>query len=204
MQTQPLILSLCLVGMTVLSSCFSLGQKALPTPAERPLFTFSPCASASLKLSIQQLPQQTLSTAKTPWDTHLRYVYPFTQRTVQFEVKAQNTGTQVLHLTEEASLQLPQGELSQSLALDFFEKVWPAKAVQNAQQLHDRSMAMGEVIEHRWHQRQVFPGETYTGWVSFPVAVLERTPTQLNIAYREDTSSSEETLSCTMQASTQG
>lgn len=199
-------LGLCLTSLALLSACFSLGQKDLPAPPEHPLFTIAPCTSVEqpspLKTEIKQRPLHILSTAKTPWDTHLRYVYPFTRHTVQFEVTVTNQGNQVISLEEEALL-TGAGESIESLPLAFFEKAWPANAVQDAQQLHDRSMAMGEVIEHRWHTRQLFPGESYTGWLSFPVAVLEAPVTQLQLRYRGDASSAEAVLSCALQAERQ-
>lgn len=195
-------------SVLLLSSCFSLGQSALPESPERSRFDLETCATvqqatsdSGLKIQAKQLPLQVLSTAKTPWNTHLRYVYPFTQHTVQFEVKVHNEGTQAITLAESLTLQLAgDGTAQQSLTLAFFEKAWPANAVRGAQQLHDRSMAMGEVIEHHWHQRQLFPGEHYLGWVSFPVDVLTQAPSQLQLAYDTETESLTHTLCLTPAA----
>lgn len=185
----PLIGSF-LLSLT-LSSCFSLGQQALPDAPDRPQFEVALCtadkpttAEPPLTVQVKQLPVQTLSTAKSPWDTHLRYVYPFTQQTVQFEVNVQNKANAVLHLDE--TVQLVYGDSGQSmwnLPLAFFEKAWPTAAVRDAQQLHDRSMAMGEVLEKQWTQRALYPQESYRAWVSFPASVLTQQPQSLTLTY---------------------
>lgn len=198
-------------SVLLLSSCFSLGQQALPEAPDRPQLTLGTCesvtpdaANAGLKVQAKQLPLQVLSTAKTPWNTHLRYVYPFTRHTVQFEVEVHNEGTQVITLGEHLALQFENNAPAlQSLPFAFFEKAWPASAVRGAQQLHDRSMAMGEVVEHHWHQRQLFPGEHYLGWVSFPVEALAQGPRQLQLTYDTETEAFVHTLCLTTAVSSE-
>ncbi len=204
MRTQSL-LGVGLASLLLLSSCFSLGQQALPEAPERHQFTLGACesitpdaANAGFKVEARQLPLQVLSTAKTPWNTHLRYVYPFTRHTVQFEVEVHNEGTQAIALGERLTLQFENNApAQQSLPFAFFEKVWPANAVQGPQQLHDHSMALGEVVDRHWHQRQLFPGEHYTGWASFPVEVLSQEPRQLQLTYDTDTEAFVHTLCLT-------
>ncbi len=193
-----------------LSACVSLGQKSLPEAPETPQYDLAHCGDENpmlpFEVQAKQLPLKILSTAKTPWNTHLRYVYPYTKNTVQFEVSIThplNTTSpeKTVTLTEAVSLQLSEPatettepiEPVQSLPFSYWQKVWPAGAARSAQELHDRSIAMGEVIKQRWQSRTLYPGETYTGLVVFPSAVLAQAPQKLTFTYQ--TASQEDTFS---------
>lgn len=204
--------ALCFSGLLTLnlSACLSLGQKNLPENPEVPQYTLENCTNESAKSAFEvkakQLPLRVLSTAKTPWNTHLRYVYPYTKNTVQFEVSIThplNTTSpeRTVTLAETVSLQLSEPatettetiEPVQSLPFSYWQRVWPAGAARSAQELHDRSIAMGEVIKQRWQSRMLYPGETYTALVIFPSAVLSQSPQKLTFTYQ--TASEEEIFS---------
>lgn len=192
-----------------LSSCLSLGQKSLPEGPETPQYSLAPCRHASqdtaatsptpFTIEAKQLPLQVRSTAKTPWNTHLRYVYPYTKNTVQFEVSvsralATNSAEQTIGLAETVLLQSSSGGPPvASLPFSYWQKVWPANAARSAQELHDRSIAMGEVIQQRWQSRRLYAGESYTALVVFPLSVLSQSPEKLIFSY--ETASKAETFS---------
>jgi hypothetical protein len=207
----------CSLLTLTLSACVSLGQKALPKGPETPQYALAPCNAetadiaeaadhpgpvAPFEIQGKQLPLQVRSTAKTPWNTHLRYVYPYTKSTVQFEVSITHplktaSPEKTVTLAEAVSLKLSEPiestELVQSLPFAYWERVWPASAARSDQELHDRSIAMGEVIKQRWQSRMLYPGETYTALVIFPSAVLSQSPQKLTFTYQ--TPSKEDTIS---------
>ncbi len=162
---------LILLGASLLSGCLTLGQKTLPE--HKLMAPLGLCDSANdaenaeVTFNVKQRPPLVLSTAKSPWDTHLRYVYPFGKTTQQFEVTVNNTGKHILGLSEALVLEQQNAVLATPLPQAYFERLWPTGAVRNAEQLRDRSMAMGEVIQSRWHARVLYPGESYTGRVIF-------------------------------------
>lgn len=194
--------------MLSLSACISLGQKNLPEGPEVPQYTLASCSANSSPFTITatQLPLQVRSTAKTPWNTHLRYIYPYTKNTVQFKVSlshplASNSAEKTVTLAESVTLQSGDGTSpTQSLPFSYWERVWPANAARSAQQLHDRSIAMGEVIKQRWQSRTIYPGETYTALVIFPSSVLSQSPQRLIFGYQ--TASKEETFSLCLTPTT--
>lgn len=192
-RTHSLQISALSLVLFSLNACISLGQKTLPETPKSPQFTLTACASENTALAFQgkQLSLQILSTAKTPWNTHLRYVYPYTQNTVQFEVSVTNpsrsseVNKNTVTLAEEVILQLKENSTpTKSLPFTYWEKVWPASAARNSQELHDRSMAMGEIIKQRWQTRILYPGETYTALAVFPSSVLTQQPQKLIISYQ--------------------
>lgn len=191
-QSSPVLRTFCLVLLTLnLSACFSLGRKTLPEAPKSPQYTLTACDSEKAAFTIQgkQLPLQILSTAKTPWDTHLRYVYPYTRNTVQFEISiTQNSDVskETLMLAEDVLLYLnEESSPTPSLAFTYWEKAWPSSAARNGQELHDRSMAMGEIIKQRWQARTLYPGETYTALAVFPLSILDQSPQKLVVSYQD-------------------
>ena len=180
-----------------LSACLSLGQKTLPEASDTPQYLLTACDSKTSALAIQgkQLPLQVLSTAKTPWNTHLRYVYPYTRNTVQFEVsitQSSEASKEIVTLAEETLLYINENAApTPSLSFAYWEKAWPTSAARNGQELHDRSMAMGEVIKQRWQARTLYPGETYTALAVFPLNVLSQAPQQLVVSYQTGSAKAE-------------
>lgn len=169
--------SLCLVAS--LSACYSLGlEKA---PEEKPLFALKSCAEKTLdvehrglKLSLDyQGPSKALPTERTPWGSVQRYVYPFTQFTTLFSLSIENHSQQTLWL-DPRSVSLIFGIQNQApaqieapLGVDFFERTWPALAVNNEMEMLDRSLAMSEVYQKMLTARPVLPGESYQGLLAF-------------------------------------
>lgn len=167
---------LALTLLSSLSGCLSLGAGKIETEPAR--FELQACSDADpLKRDSQDTawqlkylgPAQPLSTAKAPWGSTLRYVIPYTRHTALFELSVTNRSQQVLWV-DPATIMLERAggqNKSGPLGLSFFERAWPAGAVESQNELIDRSLALSEVVRTLFVRRPLQPGESYTGILPF-------------------------------------
>lgn len=155
-----------------LNACWSLGAQDLPE--QKNPWRFEACSAESevlqtgLEWRLNYLgPSKALSTAKTAWNSHLRYVYPFTRHTQLFELTLNNTSRKTLWVEpEQVVLQFSEG-LQKPLGLTFFEQAWPSGAVRSENELLDRSLAISEIYARLLTARPVLPGESVSGVLAF-------------------------------------
>lgn len=108
-----------------------------------------------------------LVTERNLWGRVTRYVLPFTDQTLLFELDVENTSSQILWL-DPAQIQLLYADrIETALDVTFFERVWPVLAVEHAADMLDRSLAMAEVYRSLLRPRSLLPGERYRGRLAF-------------------------------------
>ena len=169
------------VGLFLLlcSGC-ALFQTELP-PSETDSLILEPCKTEpappthhqhwSLQLKYQGL-SPSLVTARTPWGSPLRYLYPYTRQSRLFELTLENTGVTPLTI-DPAQIRLRRASQEQPpLGLNDFKRYWPGTGVSNAETMLDRAAAMGEVTRTLFGPESVLPGTAQKGFLAFPVFTL--------------------------------
>ena len=176
---------LCLLGFSFLSACYTLGTEKLPEQAQK--WSLNACTGQALAGDAQEIhwklsyigPSPALPTAKQPWGSVTRFVYPYTEYTDLCELEIKNDSEDPLWVNTEAiALQQDQSQ-TLPLELAFFKRAWPVGAVNDQQQLIDRSLAIAEVTRNLFYSHGVLPGETYTGTLAFPRQQLPATMLRL-------------------------
>lgn len=200
------------VSSFFLSACysFSLGMEKLPNiPAP---FQLKPCQSQVESNKSLHLDRDTwafelrfvgsspaLSTARTLWGWHQRYVIPYTRRSLVFQLEVENKALDLLRLQpDQIRLHLPDGSYLLALALDDFKRAWPTEAVWSQETLLDRTAALTEVTRTLFSFRPILRGERRTGLVAFPRFELQ-TGEQLEFEI-SDPNQSEQIVSVCFQA----
>lgn len=195
---------------SLLTACYSLGTEKLPdipapfqlkrceleTNTPEPLRLTWDTWSFELRFAG---PAAALTTARTPWGWHQRYVIPYTRQTLLFELEVENKSLELLRLQpEQMRLHLPDGRSLSPLVLSDLKRAWPAEAVWSQETLLDRAAALGEVTRTLFSARPVLQGGRRTGILPFPRFEL-RAGEQIRLEMPDPTQS-EKSLSVCFQA----
>lgn len=167
-----------------LSGCWSLGVQKLPNSEMQ--WQMQTCdseiksAEPGLSWELKYLgPSEALPTAKTPWGSIQRYVYPFTQWTRLFELSIHNQSQHTLWLEPEQVVLDFGSHREPALTQDFFERAWPSGAVRSPEELLDRSLAISEIDTRLLRARPLLPGEDLTAILAF--RSFEQPPSALKL-----------------------
>ena len=177
------------VGWVVLlcSSC-ALFQTELPGDDPKSLM-LEPCKIAASPLTHNQswfiqLKYQGISaplvTARTPWGSPLRYLYPYMRQSQLFELTLENTGLTPLKI-DPAQIKLRHASQEQQpLGLEDFKRYWPGARISNTETMLDRAAAMGEVTRTLFGREPILPGTVHKGLLVF-TAFTPRSDEQIQI-----------------------
>jgi hypothetical protein len=135
-----------------------------------------------------------LITARTPWGSPLRYVYPYPRQLRLFELSLENTSASpiqipVLHLQNGAQILTP-------LSLETLKQYWPATGVWSSETLLDRAAALGEITRTLFSDNPILPGTQRKGYFAFPtftprvnspvqivISGLKNSPDQVHLSF---------------------
>ena len=113
-------------------------------------------------------PDKALSTAKNIWGAHTRYVVPYSRQTDLYELSVHNQGLETLWL-DLSGIELSGTQFSQKpLDMNFFKRLWPSGAVQNQNELIDRSLALAEIMRTLFVSGSLPSQSKYVGILAFP------------------------------------
>jgi hypothetical protein len=176
------------LSLILIAACDPGMRFRLPPPEER--LTLEPqAATASFGTLMAETrylgPGERVPSNRNLLGAVLRYVNPYGEDQILFEVYVRNEGAEsVMILPEQAVLDTGARDI-RALGLEHYKRAWPTYPITDSEMAKDQAVAFTYVLRSILLRRQVLPGEATSGRLAFPAPAGAQGPLTLRLPLQE-------------------